>query len=383
MKPLKRNGPPQDHNYLKKPKLKPSEYTPSKVLFMRGLAPTCTYKDILKLCSEFGVILHILFLSHKGQAFVELDSLEAASLCLAHFSKNPAYLGNNRLDFSYSGREQIETQEPSSSSDTLLLKVSEVKYPVTPEVLSEVFSPYGRILKSKIFPRKFGYQCLVKLDSTEKAVLAKTELEGKCIYSGCNYIQTEYSQVPLLLNRESESKDSNVVFLCNMGSGATPDMLFNLFSVYGKVQRVKVLFNRNDLGLVQFETHQEALKAKENLHNVPFCGKPLNVTISKSSYINMHENPAMCKEFGDSVLQRTREPVTPRAVLEFSNLIEGMDEDYFKALFEELESFKKLKKRSALVKFKSLSSAVTALVLYHNQSLQGSYLNISFSNANF
>lgn len=96
----------------------------------------------------------------------------------------------------------------------------------------------------------------------------------------------------------------------------------------------------------------------------------------------MHENPAMCKEFGDPALQRTREPVSPRAVLEFSNLIEGMDEDYFKALFEELESFKKLKKRSALVKFKSLSSAVTALALYHNQSLQGSYLNISFSNAN-
>ena len=48
----------------------------------------------------------------------------------------------------------------------------------------------------------------------------------------------------------NEEDTSSVVFLHNLAEHATPDMLFNLFSIYGNVNRVKIFFKRRDMGLI-------------------------------------------------------------------------------------------------------------------------------------
>jgi len=84
-----------------------TEYDPTKVLFIRGLGPNVTERDIIDLCSEVGVILQVFLLRHKGQSFIEFDSQEAAEFCLLHYSRNPVTLYGNNLHFSFSGREQV------------------------------------------------------------------------------------------------------------------------------------------------------------------------------------------------------------------------------------------------------------------------------------
>ena len=48
----------------------------------------------------------------------------------------------------------------------------------------------------------------------------------------------------------NEEDTSSVVFLHNLAEHGTPDMLFNLFSIYGNVNRVKIFFKRRDMGLI-------------------------------------------------------------------------------------------------------------------------------------
>jgi RNA recognition motif-containing protein len=410
MLPQKRVGERvEEDKLLKRARVDPksnTEYEPTRVLFIRGLSPTVSEKEIVDLCSQVGVVEQVFLLRNKGQAFVEFDTREAADFCLLHFSRNPASLGENRLFFSYSGRQQVtrKPHEQPQPSKELLLTITEVRFPVTMEVLSKIFMPYSRIVKARIFPRSFGYQVIVELDSLEAAVAARTALDGQHIYSGCNLIRSDYSPMPLIVQEKqvkqeiNEEDYSNVCFLHNMSEEATPEMLFNLFSLYGNVMKVKIFFKKRDMALVQYEDHQQAVMAKNNLHNLPFLGKPLLVSISRNSFINMpssEKKAALCKDYTNSAFHRYKiagsknfqHMFPPSNVLHVSNLSETMDEKFFTELFRnqaQVQAFKFIgdERRMALVKFNTIEEAVLVLVTHHNENINGRWLKISFSKAN-
>ena len=401
--------PNEEDKLLKRARVDPksnTEYEPTRVLFVRGLSPSVKEKELVDICSQVGVVDQVFLLRNKGQAFVEFDSLEAADFCLLHFSRNPAFIGGNRLLFSYSGRHQI-TRKPHESpkpSLELVLSITMVRYPVTVDVLTKIFLPYGKIVKSRIFPRNYGYQCIVEMDSLETAVAARTGLDGQHIYAGSNLIKAEYSPMPLLVQEKSKSEVneedySNVVFLHNMSETTTPDMIFNLFSLYGNVLRIKIFFKRRDMGLVQYEDHCQAVTAKNNLHNIPFAGQTLLVSISRNSFINMpssEKKASLCKDYSTSPFHRYKiagskncqNMFPPSHILHLSNLSDNMDESYFKRLFADqadMVGFKYIGegKRMALAKFKSVADAVMVLAVHHNENISGRYLKIAFSKANF
>jgi hnRNP-L/PTB/hephaestus splicing factor len=187
-----------------------------------------------------------------------------------------------------------------------------------------------------------------------------------------------------------------VAFLHNLSEQATPDMLFNLFSIYGNVQRVKIFFKRRDMGLVQYETHQQAINAKDNMNNVVFLGKPLLVSISRNGFINMPtgEKRMLCRDYTDSPFHRYKiqgsknfqHMFPPSCILHLSNLTERMDEKFFRDFFSavgELVGFKFLgsERRMALAKFSSIDDSINILVKYHNENINGRYLKVSFSKA--
>lgn len=414
--PFKRAAEPQEEDkLLKRARVDPksnTEYEPTRVLFIRGLNQNVKEKEIVDLCSQVGVVEQVFLLRNKGQAFLEFDSLEAADFCLLHFSRAPAFLNGNRLFFSYSGRQSItrKPHEPAQPSKEMLLTVTQARYPVTVDVLAKILLPYGRVIKTRIFPRNFGYQCVVEMETLESATAARAALDGQHIYSGCNLIKAEYSPMTLLVQDKQELEDeksssvneeetSNVVFLHNMAERVTPDMLFNLFSLYGNVLRVKIFFKRRDMGLVQYEDHQQAMMAINNLNNLPFMGQTLLVSISRNSFINMpssEKKAALCKDYGTSAHQRFKiagsknfqNIFPPSNILHLSNLSENMDEHFFRNLFLEQAELVGLKyigegRRMALAKFKGISDAVLVLVCHHNENLNGRLLKIAFSKANF
>ena len=404
--------PPEEDKLLKKARIDPksnTEYEPTRVLFIRGLSSNVKEKEIIEICSEVGVIEQVFLLRNKCQAFVQFDSVEAADFCLLHFSRNPASIAGSRVFFSYSGRQEInkKSDDPVLPSKILLLSITQARYPVTLDVVTKIITPYGKIKKCRIFPRNFGYQVVVELDSIEQATIAKNSLDGQHIYSGSNTIKAEFSPMPFLVSEKpkieteeiNEEDISSVVFLHNMDPRTTPDMVFNLFSLYGNVLRVKIFFKKRDMGLVQFEDHQQAITAKNNLHNIPLLGQNLLVSISRNSFINMpssEKKAALCKDYENSPFHRYKiagsknfqNMFPPSCVLHLSNLSDNMNEQFFVSLFQEqaqLVAFKYIgeDRRMALVKFKTVEDAVIVLVQHHNHNINGRYLKIAFSKANF
>jgi RNA recognition motif-containing protein len=409
--PFKRHSEPSDEDkLLKRARVDPkshTEYDPTRVLFLRGLSPLAKEKDIIEICSEVGIVEQIFVLKSKCQAFIQFDSVEAADFCLLHYTRTPAFIANNRVFFSYSGRNEIskQTADRTLPSKTLLLTVTQARYPVTIDVITKITSPYGKVKKCKIFPRNCGYQVTVELDDCDQAKRAKEVLDGQHIYSGSNCIRAEYCPTAVIVNEklkeeeENDEETSNVVFIHNMDHRTSPDMVFNLFSVYGNVLRVKIFYKKRDMGLVQFEDHQQAVMAKNNLHNIPLLGHNLLVSISRSSFINMpsiERKAALCKDYSASPFHRYKiagsknfqNMFPPSNILHLSNLSDNMTERFFIDLFADQASLVAFKyigegRRMALAKFKTVEDAVAALVHHHNHNINGRYLKIAFSKASF
>lgn len=402
--PLKHPAPSsEDFSALKRPKFDANTtlYPPSRVLFVRGLPQSVTGKALVNVFSELGVLQNLFILHSKGQAFVEFDSIEAANQCLFHCSLNPIYLHGSVLLLSYSGRQHI-TETPnldSQPSPELVLNISSCKYPVTTEVLNKILSPYGPVISSRIFQRDTAFQVVLTFNSLESAISAKEGLSNKHIYDGSNFIQTGFSPMPQLAHAHPEQareETSKVVFLHNLGEGATPDLLFNLFSLYGNVMSIKIFQKRSDMALVEYEDSKQALTAKNYLGNLPFLRKLLLVSISRNTFISVPTNPRAeyYKDFSKSSFHRYkvagsknfRNMFPPSCVLHLSNTPEDLGQADFKELFKrdaEIVAFKRIGEdhRMALVKFNTLEDAVEVLVRNHNISINGSYLKVAFSKA--
>jgi len=386
---MHRDEPPRA---AKRPRTEPvPNSSPTRVLLVRGLNTDTSRKDLVDLCAEVGVPQLLHFLTEKAQALVQFDSQEAADFCLLHYAHNPAYLRGNRVTFAYSGKRETEIEVKTQAGAELLLTVTEAKYPVTQEVVAALLSSFGPLTKVRIFPRNFGFQVLVGLETVQAATQAKAKLDGQHIYNGCNTIKAEFS--PIAAVAEEVSQDSgSVLFLQNLSEALNPDMLFSLFSLYGIVEKVKIFYTRKDLGLVQMEEPLHASQALTYLQDLPLLGKKLQVSLSRTSFINMSCNEpkaTFCRDYSDSHLHRYKQAgrvCPPSAVLHLSNLTPSIGEGFLTRLFAEQGEVLTLRflgpdMRQALVRFGSLEEAVRVLVYHHNQTLDGRCMRISFSRA--
>ena len=136
--PMQRNRPDEiiqpEERLLVRARMDPksnTEYDPTRVLFIRGLSTNVTEREVVDICSEVGIVLQVFLLKNKGQAFVELDSIEAADFCLLHFTRNVKIYNGNQLFFSYSGRTQVtrRSHDMPRPSPELVLTITRVCYP--------------------------------------------------------------------------------------------------------------------------------------------------------------------------------------------------------------------------------------------------------------
>jgi RNA recognition motif-containing protein len=55
---------------------------------------------------------------------------------------------------------------------------------------------------------------------------------------------------------DKQSKEMNkILIVSNLPIGITPDVIFRLFSLYGNVQKVKIMFKKRDTALVEFQDY--------------------------------------------------------------------------------------------------------------------------------
>eukprot|EP00916_Digyalum_oweni_P004378 GHVL01007747.1.p1 GENE.GHVL01007747.1~~GHVL01007747.1.p1 ORF type:complete len:538 (+),score=85.68 GHVL01007747.1:66-1679(+) len=183
------------------------------------------------------------------------------------------------------------------------------------------------------------------------------------------------------------------------------DHLFNLFSFYGVVTKVKVLVKRRDAALVQFQLPDYATLALNFLQSATIYGKELRIDFSNNKEITVTPSPnphdsktkvygAKAQRYGMNVHEKTIKNVCrPSPSLHVANVSLDVDESQLLDIFAqhgtptgfkwlaEKESRKDgpMPVKMALLQMTDVGNATTALAYLHNYVCNDKALKVSFS----
>ncbi|URE27837.1 polypyrimidine tract-binding protein [Musa troglodytarum] len=414
---------------------------PSKVIHIRNVGHEISENDLLQLVQPFGVVTKLVMLRAKNQALLQMHDLNSAVNVLQYYtSVQPSVRGRNvYIQFS-SHQELTTTDSPGWKSDQdsqpnriLLVTIHHMLYPITVEVLQQVFSPYGYVEKIVTFQKSAGFQALIQYQSRQSALQAKNSLQGRNIYDGCCQLDIQFSNLnELQVNYNNErSRDftnpslpteqrvafaqmSNAAAIAAAFGGGLPpgvtgtndrctilvtnlnpekvdeDKLFNLFSLYGNIVRIKLLRNKPDHALVQMEDGFQAELAVNFVKGALLFGNRLELNFSKYPSITPAADTreyagSNLNRFNNNAVKNYKYCCSPTKMIHVSALAQDITEEEIVAHLEEHGTIVNTKlfevngKKQALVLFESEEQATEALACKHASTIDRSTIRISFS----
>jgi len=153
-------------------------------------------------------------LKGKSQAFIQMQDLLSASSLVEFYSINPCMIRTNTVYLQYSNREEITAPPPNAAgagagvgagggfsqkhetpNAILLATVSNLVYPTSVDVLHQIFSKYGTVLKIVTFNKNGNFQALIQFQELAAAIAAKASLDGQNIYVGCCTLRIQFSSL--------------------------------------------------------------------------------------------------------------------------------------------------------------------------------------------
>jgi polypyrimidine tract-binding protein 1 len=235
---------------VKKSRLDTNQQT-SRVVHVRGIPQQLTDNEIIYIGLNFGPVSNVLFLRSKGQAFLQFEDMQDAQKMIDHFQSSLQTFHTKKLYIQYSMHQELNTDPNNSNNQiaqaalqeactmyrsakqggkntVLRLTVLNMMYPVTLDVLNQIFTKFGQILKIITFTKNEKFQALIQMKDALSAQNAKNSLNGQNIYNGCCTLQIEYSKLNALevkLNNE-KSRDYTNLLLAG-GDGNQNDSMLN------------------------------------------------------------------------------------------------------------------------------------------------------------
>ncbi|XP_040997198.1 polypyrimidine tract-binding protein homolog 3-like [Juglans microcarpa x Juglans regia] len=435
---------------------------PSKVIHVRNVGHEISENDLLQLFQPFGVITKLVMLRAKNQALIQMQDIPTAVNALQFYANvQPSIRGRN-VYVQFSSHQELTTMDQNTQgrgdepNRILLVTIHHMLYPITVDVLHQVFSPHGFVEKIVTFQKSAGFQALIQYQSRQSAVVARTALQGRNIYDGCCQLDIQFSNLdelqvnynnersrdftnpnlpteqkgrssqpgygeaggtyglqatgrgvafPQMANAEaiaaafggglppgiSGTNDRCTVLVSNLNPDRIDeDKLFNLFSIYGNIVRIKLLRNKPDHALIQMGDGFQAELAVHFLKGALIFGKQLEVNFSKHpnitqgaethEYVNSNLN-----RFNRNAAKNYRYCCSPTKMIHLSTLPLEITEEEIVSHLEEhgiilnTKLFEMNGKKQALVMFETEEQATEALVCKHATSLAGSIIRISFS----
>ncbi|XP_028763867.1 polypyrimidine tract-binding protein homolog 3 [Neltuma alba] len=435
---------------------------PSKVIHIRNVGHEISENDLLQLFQPFGVITKLVMLRAKNQALLQMQDISSAVSALQYYENvQPSIRGRN-VYVQFSSHQELTTMDQNQGrgdepNRILLVTIHHMLYPITVDVLHQVFSPHGFVEKIVTFQKSAGFQALIQYQLRQSAVIARSTLQGRNIYDGCCQLDIQFSNLDDLqvnynndrsrdftnpgLPTEQKGRSSQpgygdagsmyavqssgaravgfsqmanaAAIAAAFGGGLPPgitgtndrctvlvsnlnpdrideDKLFNLFSIYGNIVRIKLLRNKPDHALVQMGDGFQAELAVHFLKGAMLFEKRLEVNFSKHpnitqgpdthEYLNSNLN-----RFNRNAAKNYRYCCSPTKMIHLSTLPQDITEEEIVSLLEEhgtivnSKVFEMNGKKQALVQFETEEQATEALVCKHASSLSGSIIRISFS----
>lgn len=216
----------------------------SRVLHIRNIPQQLSESEVLFLGLAFGMLKNVLFLRSKNQAFLEFESLSDAQQMVAHFNQTTSTFNGKKIFVQFSNHQELNT-DPNNSNNlaaksaltdalqmwnaakhggkntVLRATILNMIYPVTLDVLNQIFSKFGQLLKIITFNKNDKFQALIQMKDSQSAQNAKQALQGQNIYNGCCTLQIEFSKLLSLEVRFNNDKSRDFTnLLLPSGEGA-------------------------------------------------------------------------------------------------------------------------------------------------------------------
>ncbi|CAK9168616.1 unnamed protein product [Ilex paraguariensis] len=174
---------------------------PSKVIHVRNVGHEISENDLLQLFQPFGVITKLVMLRAKNQALLQMQDVHSAINALQFYTNvQPSIRGRN-VYVQFSSHQELTTMEQNTQgredepNRILLVTIHHMLYPITVEVLHQVFSPHGFVEKIVTFQKSAGFQALIQYQLRQSAVAARNSLQGRNIYDGCCQLDIQFSNL--------------------------------------------------------------------------------------------------------------------------------------------------------------------------------------------
>ncbi|KAK0153583.1 Polypyrimidine tract-binding protein 1 [Merluccius polli] len=198
---------------------------PSRVVHLRKLPNDINETEVIGLGLPFGKVTNLLMLKGKNQAFLELNSEESAQTMVSYYSSVTPLIRNHPVYVQYSTHKELKTDNspnqvraqaalqavnaldgevvgdmgcPLSQSPVLRIIVDNLVYPVTLEVLYQIFSKFGVVLKIITFTKNGQFQALLQYADGMAAQHSKLSLDGQNIYNACCTLRISFSKLTSL-----------------------------------------------------------------------------------------------------------------------------------------------------------------------------------------
>lgn len=229
----------------KKPRMDEQAAASSKVLHVRNLPPDVTEGELTMLGSPFGQVINTLLLKSKNQGFIELTDCTVASRMVNYYVTMPATIRGRNVYVQYSKHQELKMQpspgasggamslappsatggaSPSGNSGSspldpasphgplgcpnsvLRIIIENMLYPITIDVLHQIFSKYGTILRIVTFYKNTQFHALIQYPDAMIATNAKASLDGQNIYNGCCTLRIDFSKLSNLTVKFNNEK---------------------------------------------------------------------------------------------------------------------------------------------------------------------------------
>uniref|UniRef100_A0A4W6CTS6 Polypyrimidine tract-binding protein 1 n=1 Tax=Lates calcarifer TaxID=8187 RepID=A0A4W6CTS6_LATCA len=207
---------------------------PSRVVHVRKLPNDINEAEVIGLGLPFGKVTNLLMLKGKNQAFLELNSEECAQTMVSYYSSVTPVIRNHPIYMQYSTHKELKTDNSpnqvraqaalqavnalhgggmgsmaistdagsmggaATQSPVLRVIVENLFYPVTLDVLHQIFSKFGTVLKIITFTKNNQFQALIQYADGMTAQHAKLSLDGQNIYNACCTLRISFSKLTSL-----------------------------------------------------------------------------------------------------------------------------------------------------------------------------------------
>lgn len=230
---------------------------PSRVVHLRNIPQQLSESEIIYLGLSFGNITNVLFLRSKNQAFLEFENISDAPNMIQHFNNSATQFNGKKIFVQYSNHQELNTDPNNTNNQhaqqalaeacsmyqaskqggkntVLRATILNMIYPVTLDVLQQIFSKFGPVLKIITFTKNDKFQVLIQLKDEVSSQNARMNLNNQNIYNGCCTLQIDFSKLTTLEVRFNNDKSRDYTNLLlptgqdgNMGNGQQDNQMGN------------------------------------------------------------------------------------------------------------------------------------------------------------